>query len=105
MLGPCIRPEAFATTTSERITARKRSRRKRSDDPPKRFPASFPPAYTLRVGELRGNCAGQRFCQTRCLTFCMKWKGETVVNSEITTKTTKGRHGPSPCRRIGKDSA
>jgi hypothetical protein len=30
---------------------------------------------------------------------------QPVVTFEITTKTTKGRHRSSPCRRIGKDSA
>ena len=66
---------------------------------------SLPPLQALRVDELRGDCAGPRFCQTRCLTLCKNRKEKSVVDSEITTKATKGRHRPSPCRRIGKDSA
>src|SRR6266481_5973919 len=37
--------------------------------PPKKFLGSLPPSQALRVDELRGDCAGTRPCQTRCLTF------------------------------------
>ena len=69
--SPNARPTKFIlkrlpTIASAKVTAQKRANPPGAphflgEDPPKGFLGSLPRSYALRVGELRGNCAGQSF--------------------------------------------